>query len=117
MKPGSNKETGLSLDQPPIPPLSSYLPEMVDIQKSVGRHLYSTSSAVYPAKSEVDGAVEPGDQSTMKGKAGEVSSCAYLIGSNGKVRVDVMILEQPRKQGAGQRIWYHTCEDFCGRDE
>ena len=57
---------------------------MVNIYRSVERNLDAASSAVYPAKCGVDGGVEPGNQSTPKGSVGEVSSSAYLIGSDKK---------------------------------
>lgn len=65
--------------------------------------MYVARSAAYPAKSGVDEGVEPGDQRTMKGSAGEVSSCAYWIGSDEKIRTNARVLKLPRKQDAGQQ--------------
>ena len=54
----------------------------------------------------------PADQNIMKGDAGEVSSCACLIGADGEAGADARAMEQPRKQGAGHIIWHHTYEDI-----
>ena len=40
----------------------------------------------------------------MKGDAGEVSSCACLLGSDVEAGADARGLEQLKKQGTGQKI-------------
>ena len=110
VKTGFNKEAGFVIKAATNLALKLLSPWMVDVQESGERHLYAASSAAYPAKSGVDGAVELGDQSTIKGSTGEVSSGAYLIGSDGEFRANVKVLEELRKQGAGQKIWDHTVE-------
>ncbi len=112
VKTGFNKEAGFVIKAATNLAFKLLSPWMVDIQESGERHLYAASSAAYPAKSGVDGGVELGDQSTMKGSAGEFSSGAYLIGSDGEVRANAKVLEELRKQGAGQKIWDHTVKTF-----
>ena len=110
VKTGFNKEAGFVIKAATNLAFKLLSPWMVDIQESGERHLYAASSAAYPAKSGADGCVELGDQSTIKGSAGEASSGAYLIGSDGEFRANVKVLEELRKQGAGQKIWDHTVE-------
>ena len=110
VKTGFAKETGFVIKAATNLAFKLLSPWTVDIQESGERHLYAASSAAYPPKSGVDGCVELGDQSAIKGSTGEAGSGAYLIGSDGEFRANVKVLEELRKQGAGQKIWDHTVE-------
>ena len=112
VKTGFNKEAGFLMKAATNLAIIVLSPFMVDIQKSGERHLYAATSAAYPAKSGVHGGVKLDDQSTIKGSAGEVGSGAYLIGSDGEFRANIKVLEELRKQGAGQKIWDHTVETY-----
>ena len=110
VKTGFHKEASFLIKAATNFALKVLSPFMLDIQESGERHLYAVTSAAYPAKSGVHGGVGLKDQSTMKGSAGEVGSGAYLIGSDGEFRANVGVLEELRRQGAGQKIWDHTVE-------
>lgn len=120
VKTGFNKEAGFLMKAATNLAFKVLSPWTLDIQESGERHVYAATSAAYPAKSGVHGGVELKDQSTMKGSAGEVGSGAYLIGSDGEFRANVKVLEELRKQGAGQKIWDHTvktCEAVTNKKD
>lgn len=120
VKTGFSKEAGFLIKAATNFAFKVLSPFMLDIQESGERHLYAATSAAYPAKSGVHGGVELKDQSIVKGSAGEVGSGAYLIGSDGEFRANVGVLEELRRQGAGQKIWDHTvetCEAVTNRQD
>ena len=90
-----------------IPFLTRLAPMTIGIEESGERHLYVATSKAYPAKSGNESGVDTGTVAIRKGSAGEAGSGAYLIGSDGEVRVNEKVVNELRRKGAGEKIWRH----------
>lgn len=86
-------------------------PWMIDITESGERHLYVSTSVVYPARSN-DGGVEVEGDTIKGGSNREIGSGCYLINSRGESIPNSKALEGLRQEGAGLAICRHTEERF-----
>ena len=112
VKTGFAKETGFAIRAASNLALILGSPWMTPIGESGERHLYTATSARYPAKNGTEAGVNAIGEQVIKGSTGEAGSGAYLIGSGNEFRANEKVLEELRSKDAGPKILEHTLKTF-----
>ena len=112
VKTGFFKESGMAMRVFGNVATTVLKPWSLSIDESGERHLYLSTSNIYPAADGNGQGVELGGEKVKAGSDGGIGSGAYLIGERGEVRANVKALDELRKKDAGTRIWSFTQDLF-----
>ncbi|GAB7340300.1 hypothetical protein MBLNU457_6756t1 [Dothideomycetes sp. NU457] len=88
-------------------------PWIIQVQESGERHLFQTTSTIYPPRNGGVG-VPPSDDKleVTIGSDGERGSGAYLLDWDGQSTGDANLLREHRQNGLNRIVWEHTQEIF-----